>query len=190
MLVIDAMHCVLEGLVHYHFRKVLRVDAEVAKKKERGPVAFEQDWVAYDPSQVPPKYLLKRPEKEEKQIFAIQARLVAPLVLENSERSVDEPSVPLGDEDQEMPPVPESGENPVAAPRAADNSDPVEDLREAMEDLRKALMYSNLTPLRFVAHSLGLDVSTPKLKKVDYANQLITWVSFTKSIFFLIVIIL
>jgi hypothetical protein len=116
---------------------------------------------------------LKRPEKEEKQIFAIQSRLMAPLVLED-EKPIDEP---LGDKDQEMPPVLQSGESPVVAPRAANDLD-------AAEELRRSLLHINLTPLRFVAHSVGLDVSMPKLKKADYAEKLVAWVSLTKLIFY------
>ncbi|KAF7330467.1 hypothetical protein MVEN_02485900 [Mycena venus] len=146
--------------------EVLRIDAVVAKKKERGPVAFEQDWLAYNPSQIPPAYLLKRPAKEEKQIFSIQSRLVAPFALEESAEQIDEPLAPHGDEDQEMPLVPESGENPVAASRAANDSN----------KLRKALLYNNLTALRFVCYSLDLNISVAKLKKADYADKLIVWV--------------
>ncbi|KAJ7783917.1 hypothetical protein DFH07DRAFT_948911 [Mycena maculata] len=150
MLVIDGMYCVLEGLVHYHCYKVLRVDAVVAKKKERGPVA------------------LSRIGLQEKQIFAIQSRLVAPFALEDSAEPVepvDESLVPHVDKDQEMP---ESGENPVAAPHAANESG-------AVGKLRKALQSKNLAPLRFVCHSLDLDISGVKLKKADYSDELITW---------------
>ncbi|KAJ7749097.1 hypothetical protein B0H16DRAFT_1725140 [Mycena metata] len=168
MLVINGMHCVLEGLMHYHCRKVLRVDAVVAKKKERGPMAFEQDWRAYNPSQVPPAYLLKAPAKEGKQIFSIQSRLVAPFVLEDGVEPVAESLAPRGDEDQEMPPVPESNETPVPTSPPANDSD-------AVEKLRKALQSKNLLPLCFVCYSLGLNISAAKLKKADYAEKLITW---------------
>ncbi|KAJ7212401.1 hypothetical protein B0H12DRAFT_972004, partial [Mycena haematopus] len=165
MLVIDGMHCVLEGLVHYHCRKVLRIDVELAKKKERGPIAFEQDWLAYDPSQLPVAYLMNRPDKEEKQIFAIQSRLMAPLVLEDSEGQdsegpVVESIVPHGDEDQEMTPVPETGENAVAAP--------------LMVKMRNALLTCNLPALRFVAYSLALDETNLKSKD-QFTQKLISW---------------
>ncbi|KAJ3825927.1 hypothetical protein F5878DRAFT_507275, partial [Lentinula raphanica] len=48
MLVIDAMHCILEGLVHYHCRHVLRLDASASKDTaEDLKVAFEWPWVPY-----------------------------------------------------------------------------------------------------------------------------------------------
>lgn len=40
MLVIDSMHCILEGIVHYHCRRVLCIDAEAAKAKKTPPPAF------------------------------------------------------------------------------------------------------------------------------------------------------
>ncbi|KAJ6537916.1 hypothetical protein B0H19DRAFT_1079017 [Mycena capillaripes] len=42
--VVNSMHCILEGLVHYHCGRVLRIDAEVAKKKEINGIVFDQDW--------------------------------------------------------------------------------------------------------------------------------------------------
>ncbi|KAJ3818491.1 hypothetical protein F5880DRAFT_1491291 [Lentinula raphanica] len=48
MLVIDAMHCILEGLVHYHCRHILRLDASTSKDNADGlKVAFEWPWVPY-----------------------------------------------------------------------------------------------------------------------------------------------
>lgn len=50
MLVIDAMHCILEGLVHYHCRHVLRLDASAASLSSDGlKVAFDWPWVPYLP---------------------------------------------------------------------------------------------------------------------------------------------
>ncbi|KAF7335607.1 hypothetical protein MVEN_02215300 [Mycena venus] len=95
----------------------------------------------------------------------IEEMLVAPFALEESAEQIDEPLAPHGDEDQEMPLVPESGENPVAEPRAAYDSN----------KLRKALLYNNLAALRFVCYSLDLDISAAKLKKADYADKLIVW---------------
>ncbi|KAJ6491081.1 hypothetical protein C8R45DRAFT_826136, partial [Mycena sanguinolenta] len=160
MLVIDGIHCVLEGLVHYHCRKVLRIDAEVAKRKERGPVAFHQDWVVYDPTQLAPKYLMNNPAKEEKQIFAIQSKLVTPFVLEDSVEPTNDPSFPHIDQDQDMPSVSES---PDDAPSDSE-----------IAKLRTVLNKRRMTPLRFVAYSLALDTSGPR-KKDTYINKLIPW---------------
>jgi hypothetical protein len=49
MLVIDAMNCILEGLVKYHCRYILYLDKEVAKKSDLH-IAFSYDWTPYDPS--------------------------------------------------------------------------------------------------------------------------------------------
>ena len=161
MLVIDGMHCVLEGLVHYHCRKVLRIDAEVVKRKERGPIAFHQDWVAYDPTQLAPKYLMNNPAKEEKQILLIQSRLVAPFVLEDNVEP-NNPPIPHVDEDQEMP---SASESPDDAPPESE-----------IDQLHGVLSKRRLTPLRFVVYSLGLDTSGPK-KKANYIAKLIAWVN-------------
>ncbi|KAJ7819315.1 hypothetical protein B0H13DRAFT_2378458 [Mycena leptocephala] len=157
MLVIDGMHCVLEGLVHYHCRKVLRIDAAIAQKKERGPVAFEQEWPVYDPNDVHPDYLLQS-TRDQKQVFLIQSKLVAPFDLEESEEPVDEPPV---DEDQEMPPVQDG-----AALSGA--------ISDEVEKMRKALMSKNAAALRFVAHSLDLDL-TGLIRKTHFTERLIEW---------------
>ena len=52
MLVVDVMHCILEGCVHYHCRRVLRIDAEQAAMKDPPPAAFPHDWTSY-PRPVP-----------------------------------------------------------------------------------------------------------------------------------------
>ncbi|KAJ6580210.1 hypothetical protein B0H10DRAFT_1673423, partial [Mycena sp. CBHHK59/15] len=80
MLVIDAMHCVLEGLVHYHCRRVLRLDAEVAKKSEEKVAAFSHEWHAYNLETTPNQYHIKN-AKEEHQITLIHRTLVSLIVL-------------------------------------------------------------------------------------------------------------
>ena len=54
MLVIDSMHCVLEGLVHYHCRHVLEIDRKAAEKKFKPSAAFVHPWKAYVHANVPP----------------------------------------------------------------------------------------------------------------------------------------
>lgn len=55
MLVIDSMHCILEGLVHYHCRSVLCIDKEVADAPETHRPAYSYPWLAYGPN-VPEKF--------------------------------------------------------------------------------------------------------------------------------------
>ncbi|KAF7328154.1 hypothetical protein MVEN_02572900 [Mycena venus] len=43
MLVIDPMHCILEGLVHYHCRHVLQIDAKAAKDEEAPVPAYDKN---------------------------------------------------------------------------------------------------------------------------------------------------
>ncbi|KAE9390812.1 hypothetical protein BT96DRAFT_1001950 [Gymnopus androsaceus JB14] len=53
MLVIDAMHCILEGVVHYHCRHVLRLDASATRISADGfKFAFDWPWTLYDPETV------------------------------------------------------------------------------------------------------------------------------------------
>ncbi|KAF9062835.1 hypothetical protein BDP27DRAFT_1368545 [Rhodocollybia butyracea] len=61
MLVVDSMHCILEGLVHYHCRKVLGLDSKVASTPEfvKMAPAFTYEWPAYDA-----KYSKRLNEKE------------------------------------------------------------------------------------------------------------------------------
>ncbi|KAF5336277.1 hypothetical protein D9758_014498 [Tetrapyrgos nigripes] len=58
MLVVDSMHCVLEGLVHYHCRHVLGINAEAAGKEAAMDPAFHHNWKLYDELQVPKAYQL------------------------------------------------------------------------------------------------------------------------------------
>ncbi|KAJ3782625.1 hypothetical protein GGU10DRAFT_396766 [Lentinula aff. detonsa] len=54
MLVIDAMHCILEGLVHYHCRHVLRLDASNPSYSTNGfKFAYDYPWIAYEHETAP-----------------------------------------------------------------------------------------------------------------------------------------
>ncbi|KAF7293502.1 hypothetical protein MIND_01128200 [Mycena indigotica] len=52
MLVPDPMHTVLEGVVHYHCRRVLQIDQDIAKKRDSAPIAFPFDWFPLTPATV------------------------------------------------------------------------------------------------------------------------------------------
>ncbi|KAF7324374.1 hypothetical protein MVEN_02647000 [Mycena venus] len=75
MLVIDPMHCILEGIIHYHCRHVLQIDAEAAKDEEAPVPAFEYDFHSYDPDDA----IRVESEKEQNQIDSLHAILVLPL---------------------------------------------------------------------------------------------------------------
>lgn len=53
MLVVDSMHCILEGLVHYHCRHVLKIDKKAAETKSKPPPAFVYSWKLYVHLEVP-----------------------------------------------------------------------------------------------------------------------------------------
>ncbi|KAF5390401.1 hypothetical protein D9757_005190 [Collybiopsis confluens] len=83
MLVIDAMHCILEGLVHYHSRHVLRLDASAAKLTSDGlKIAFDWPWIPYSPEAVSPNSLLQ--EKHIPAVAKIQETLCLSLSGKNA----------------------------------------------------------------------------------------------------------
>ncbi|THU82168.1 hypothetical protein K435DRAFT_592436, partial [Dendrothele bispora CBS 962.96] len=54
MLVIDAMHCILEGIVHYHCRYVLRLFAAAPQLSADGfKHAYDHPWIPYDAEMAP-----------------------------------------------------------------------------------------------------------------------------------------
>jgi len=77
MLVVDSMHCLLEGLVKFHFREVLKLTNADAESKPKIVNAFEYTFPA--PTSTQRVTLARMSEVEMKQISQIQNLLVAPL---------------------------------------------------------------------------------------------------------------
>jgi hypothetical protein len=77
MLVVDPMHCLLEGLAQFHFRNVLKFTTTNAEVKPAPVVAFEH--VFPSPTSTTTVNLADVTEDEVKQISQIQAQLVSPL---------------------------------------------------------------------------------------------------------------
>ena len=83
MLVVDAMHCILEGVVHYHCRHVLRLDASAPKHNADGLMyAFDWPWIGYEPEAVPELPRLK--EKHVPDVSKVQETLCLALEGEDS----------------------------------------------------------------------------------------------------------
>lgn len=78
MLVVDSMHCLLEGLAQYHFRDVLQLTNVAAESKTEVLNAFEYGFPT--PENTRHVSRLKMSEAEVKQISQIQSLLLAPLV--------------------------------------------------------------------------------------------------------------
>jgi hypothetical protein len=76
MLVVDVMHCLLEGLVHYHCRRVLEIDADQASKKSPPAAAFSYNWLPH--SRLVPKEVQVNNDAESRQIDKIQQALTLP----------------------------------------------------------------------------------------------------------------
>ncbi len=77
MLVIDSMHCILLGLVRYHCRYVLGIDAKKAEYQSRPPPAFVHNWVP--PQEDAPDAYRVSLDHERKQVLAIHKLLMTPL---------------------------------------------------------------------------------------------------------------
>ncbi|KAF7333828.1 Glycoside hydrolase family 92 protein [Mycena venus] len=73
MLVVDPMHCVLEGLVHYHSREVLQLNLGDATKTIKSAPAYLYNFPSLD-TEVPDKCKLKPPQ--EKHVLDIYKLLV------------------------------------------------------------------------------------------------------------------
>ena len=76
MLVVDTMHCLLEGLVHYHCRRVLEIDAKRANERGQATPAFSYNWKPYT-SLVPTSFHINK-DHELAQISRIHRLLTRP----------------------------------------------------------------------------------------------------------------
>jgi hypothetical protein len=76
MLVIDSMHCILLGLVYYHCRYVLGIDAKKANTTNAVIPAFSYPWPQYSDT-LPTQYRMRN-EQEMKQMTDLQNILVLP----------------------------------------------------------------------------------------------------------------
>jgi len=77
MLVVDSMHCLLEGLAQFHFQEVLKLTNAAAKYKPKVTNTFDYDF----PSPLCTKHITCADLKgdEIKQVSQIHALLLAPL---------------------------------------------------------------------------------------------------------------
>ena len=159
----EPMHCLYEGLVAFHSRGVLQLNATDAAKPQEPPPAYSFDFLEYDPEspKAPPKCRVTC-LKEEKQITAIHRLLVRPFTDQGND-SDDNGS----DDDDD----------------AAAGS--VEEFTS--ETLLKRMTTRNKAALRFVCWSLGLrgtgdselthEDNLVRLAKDDLTNLLLSWVS-------------
>ncbi|KAF8185885.1 hypothetical protein K438DRAFT_1973726 [Mycena galopus ATCC 62051] len=94
MLVPDPMHVVLEGVVHYHCRRVLQIDLTLACKRDPAPVAFEMDWLPITPATMAraPAKVVPKLEGDQKKVASVQRLL---------QRELDDPDLTANlDEDE------------------------------------------------------------------------------------------
>ncbi|CAK5276174.1 unnamed protein product [Mycena citricolor] len=161
MAVVDSMHCILEGLVHYHCRRVLRIDTKLAKRKETMGAACEYNWPEYNAVTSHPLCLLKNETRELPMVHTIQQKLVQSLLADEDEDDEQESEDGLGDEDVEMPNAP----NPRFVPAITE------------DEMHKQLIKANLQPLRWVVSSLSLNMDKRRIAtKKTCCDQLLAWV--------------
>ncbi|TFK45236.1 hypothetical protein OE88DRAFT_1640188 [Heliocybe sulcata] len=72
-LVVDSMHCILEGLIAYHCREVLQLTKAEAARLDPAPAAYAYEFRVYDPTNNPHPLS----ETEAKQVTQIHALLTA-----------------------------------------------------------------------------------------------------------------
>ncbi|CAK5270814.1 unnamed protein product [Mycena citricolor] len=144
MAVVDSMHCILEGLVHYHCRKVLRIDTKLAERKETMGAAFDYAWPKYNEALAPAACVLKNEKRELPMIRAIQRKLSQPILSDEDEDPEDE--------DVEMAGV----DDPL---EMLDVADPRYIPALTHKEMTEHLMRFNLQPLRWVVWALGLDMT-------------------------------
>ncbi|KAK0496581.1 hypothetical protein EDD18DRAFT_1074476 [Armillaria luteobubalina] len=79
MLVIDSMHCILEGLIHYHCLNVLEINNTKASKARKFILAFSYPWIEYSVNKVAKLGCPMVADNHYKDITAIHKLLPQPL---------------------------------------------------------------------------------------------------------------
>ncbi|PBK71789.1 hypothetical protein ARMSODRAFT_973363 [Armillaria solidipes] len=79
MLMIDSMHCILEGLIHYHCLNVLEIDLTKAGKARRFLPAFAYPWTTYSVNKAAELGCPMPNDSYSKDIAAIHKLLVQPI---------------------------------------------------------------------------------------------------------------
>jgi hypothetical protein len=168
MVTSEPMHNIYEGLVSYHSRYVIQLNAHDAAKSEELPPAFSFDFLEFDSeTTTAPKIMRPSCLKEEKQITAIHCLLVRPFTNIGNDENDDSDS----DSDDDCP--------------GLSNGNSAEEFTEEM--LRTRIMRNNKPALLFVCWSLNLrgtqwknlslDKCLVRLQKDGLTELLVTWVS-------------
>ncbi len=179
MLVVDSMHCLFEGLVHYHCRRVLRITSDDAHVQDKAfQQAFDYDFMQYNADQVPPQLLIEK-EHEIKHISAIHRLLTRPYRMEDEDDNTDV-DTDKEEDDEDVPDDHKAHNNEY-------NNQAGEFLTKA--SLTRALLGKNVPPLKFVCHTLGLSKISIEIeegvfkesvawKKSHFTELLVLWVRF------------
>jgi hypothetical protein len=150
-LVVDVMHCVLEGMVPFHFRDTLKLTAVDAKKKERPAPAFSH-YFRIPVAEGHPDYDSLPEDKKLNKAQISHVRLIH-TSLTASLATNDNMEVDDDDDDEE---------------------------HRDLEDLTEELSKRQLKSLRFICDDLGLqpllDHPPQKAYRIHWARALAEWV--------------
>jgi hypothetical protein len=154
-LVVDPMHCLFEGLIHNHVRRVLRLTENA--KSGPTPPAFTHDFTNYDPENQ--QWALK--EHEIEQVTQIHALLTKSLTNEIE-----------ADSDSDAMSIDVTNAGSTVASTTAN-------MPFNYDWLRKGLLRNNLGPLKFVHDDIfaAQRQSSHLFSKAVLTNKLIQWVS-------------
>jgi hypothetical protein len=156
-LVVDPMHCLFEGLIHNHIRRVLHLTEDA--KSEPTPPAFIYDFTNYNEDS---NWALK--EKEVKQVKQIHKLLTKSL---DDEIDSDNDAMSIGETD--------------AASTVASTANT--SLNYAL--LRKRLLRKNLPALEFVYNNdvaITQDHGSQQISRAFLVQKLLQWVSTSTNI--------
>lgn len=157
MLVPDPMHVVLEGVVHYHCRRVLQIDVTLARKRDPAPVAFEMDWLPITPATMAraPAKVVPKLEGDRKKVASVQRLL---------QREIDDPD-----------PTADLVENEAGTDEEDGNSDDSDD--DSDEDMPRGVRPAKQ---RVNTELFTTDELIRKLG--NYTKPVLVWVCWTLSL--------
>jgi len=157
-LVVDSMHCLLEGLVGTHIRDILRLTSVAASEKDPVIPAFHHEFRKYVPGTQP-----QLSEKEAKQVSQIHALLVAPIDIKHTSTIASSLNSGTG-----------SGADSDAS--SSYNMSVSDDSTNGFDILYKRIFAKNLPALRFVCMKELSGYAGLADSKKALASALVEWV--------------
>lgn len=171
-LVVDSMHCLLEGLVKFHFLSTLGLSESTTVINSRIPPAFS--WSFSQPDDVEINESAMDVEADNDNVDEAEGDAQPP-------RQHIAPDDTLPWTSKELQALRGIQRNLTAALRKDDDQDAEVDSLKTVEQLRNYLAGRSIRALRYVVHDLSLSVQVltrrKKATRREYAEALIQWVS-------------